>query len=579
MKKDELIKCGDDKVKGYPDYTSQVPLGSIFASPEADTLGEKKQKSDGDKIKEINFDLKPEELEAYLKRYVVRQEAAIDVLATKVCTHFQCLKLDEPQSEVGTIKNNIIMIGPTGVGKTYLVKLIAKKIGVPFVKADATKFSETGYVGGDVEQLVRDLVREAGDNIAWAENGIIYIDEIDKIAASHGFAGPDVSRTGVQRNLLKLLEETEVDLKVPHDLTSQLQAAMRFQKTGKIERKVVNTKNILFIVSGAFTDLDKIIGKRLNRSPLGFKKPGSESEKLDNTKLLQQVKAEDLIEYGFESEFIGRLPVIAVLEQLDENDLFEILSNPICPIILSKKRDFKAYGIDIKFETEALRGIARMAYCEKTGARGLVSAMERVLIKFEKKLPSSNIKRFAVTGKTVSDPAGELENLLAHPEVSEEVVIYHQLVDEEKTKMRQVIATFEAESEKKLGFAVRFSPKGIDFITDRAVTEEKDILKVLDEMISMWKETKEFEETFYKEYALRIQFDNQAKDLIARHALEEGKNVTDICSEILKNYEHGLSLVRPKLEDKPIILTEKAVNEPVKYLNELIARYFHQEKR
>jgi endopeptidase Clp ATP-binding regulatory subunit ClpX len=478
--------------------------------------------------------------------------------------------------EVGAIKNNIIMIGPTGVGKTYLVKLIARKIGVPFVKADATKFSETGYVGGDVEQLVRDLVHEADDNIPWAENGIIYIDEIDKIAASQGIAEPDVSRTGVQRNLLKLLEETEVDLKIPHDLTSQLEAAMRFQKTGKIERKKVNTKNILFIVSGAFSGLDKIIGKRLNRSQLGFKRPDSKSESLTAAQLLQQVKSEDLIEYGFESEFVGRLPVTAVLDPLNEDDLFQILSNPNCPIALSKRRDFKAYGIDIKFEPEALRAIARMAFQERTGARGLVSAMERVLLMFEKKLPSSTVKRFAVTEKTVLAPVGELENLLANPEISEEVVIYNQLVNEEKEEMRRAIAAFETESENLAGFPVRFSDRGVDFITDRAVTEEKDVREVLNEMVSFWKDIKEFEKVFYKEYSLKVQFDNEACYLIARHAILEGKKADDICREILKNYEHGLALVRTGLEEKPIILTGKAVNEPLKYLNELIAKYFRR---
>jgi endopeptidase Clp ATP-binding regulatory subunit ClpX len=578
--KDKLIKCGDDKAKGYSSYTGQVPLGSIFASPQADNLGEKTQKSDSEKIKKINFDLKPEELESYLKRYVVRQEAAIAVLATKVCTHFQCLKLNDTRPEVGKIKNNIIMIGPTGVGKTYLVKLIAKKIGVPFVKADATKFSDTVYVGGDVDQLVRDLVHEAGDEIAWAENGIIYIDEIDKIAASQGIAGPDVSRTGVQRNLLKLLEETEVDLKIPHDLTSQLEAAMRFQKTGKIERRKVNTKNILFIVSGAFNSLNKIIGKRLNQSQLGFKGSYSQSEalKLNTDQLLQKVKAEDLIVYGFESEFVGRLPVIAVLESLDEEDLFHILSNPNCPITLSKRRDFKAYGIDVKFEPEALRIIARMSVQEKTGARGLVSAMERVMLMFEKKLPSSSVRRFAVTEKTVLDPAGELENLLNYPDISEEVVIYKQLVDEEKGKMRQVIAAFEAESEKKKGFPIHFSPIGVEFITDRVVTEELNIQEVINEIVGKWKDIKLFEENFLKEYSLKIKFDDEARDLIAQHAVLEKKEVADICHGVLKNYEHGLALVRKKLGNNPIILTEKAVNKPLKYLNDLIAEYFRSDK-
>ena len=246
-------------------------------------------------------------------------------MATKVCTHFNRIKAFELQNKnkrhenVGEIKNNIIMIGPTGVGKTYLVKLIAKKIGVPFVKGDATKFSETGYVGGDVEDLVRDLVYEANGNIELAQYGIIYLDEVDKIAATPNLIGPDVSRSGVQRALLKPMEETEVELKVPHDPVSQMEAVMEFQKTGKRERKKINTKYILFIMSGAFNGLEEIIKKRLNRQEIGF---GAEIKSRDErAEYLRQVKAEDLIQYGFESEFIGRLPVVTVFEHLEVEDL------------------------------------------------------------------------------------------------------------------------------------------------------------------------------------------------------------------------------------------------------------------
>jgi len=185
-------------------------------------------KESGKTGKKLNFDLKPEELIAYLDQYVVKQDNAKAILATKICTHFNRIKRsmesDDPiGAMVGSIKNNVLMIGPTGVGKTYIIKLIANKIGVPFVKGDATKFSETGYVGGDVEDLVRDLVREADDDIELAQYGIIYIDEIDKIASSRNLIGADVSRTGVQRALLKPMEDTEVDLKVPHDPISMIQ--------------------------------------------------------------------------------------------------------------------------------------------------------------------------------------------------------------------------------------------------------------------------------------------------------------------------------------------------------------------
>jgi ATP-dependent Clp protease ATP-binding subunit ClpX len=185
----------------------------------------------------IDFNLKPSDLIDYLDQYVVRQDKAKSVLATKICTHFNRIRHQESGGEIfkitGNIKSNILMLGPTGIGKTYLIKLIAKKIGVPFVKADATKFSETGYVGGDVEDLIRDLVKEANDNIDLAECGIVYVDEIDKIAASPNVMGAQVSRTGVQRALLKPMEETEVDLKVPHDPVSMMQELEAFQKTGK----------------------------------------------------------------------------------------------------------------------------------------------------------------------------------------------------------------------------------------------------------------------------------------------------------------------------------------------------------
>ena len=178
--------------------------------------------------KKINFDLKPEELISFLDQYIVKQDNAKAILSTKICTHFNRIKRAENSPDVtddmvGRIKNNILMFGPTGVGKTYIIKLIAKKINVPFVKGDATKFSETGYVGGDVEDLVRDLVREADGDIELAQYGIIYIDEIDKIASSRNIIGVDVSRSGVQRALLKPMEETEVDLKVPHDPISMIQ--------------------------------------------------------------------------------------------------------------------------------------------------------------------------------------------------------------------------------------------------------------------------------------------------------------------------------------------------------------------
>ena len=377
----------------------------------------------------IEFDLKPEELEAHLNEYVVQQDEAKAILATKICTHYNRMKLDREDESfkggfVGNIKNNIMLIGPTGVGKTYIVKLIADRIGVPFVKGDATKFSETGYVGGDVEDLVRDLVREADGSIEKAQYGIIYIDEIDKIASSRNTAGPDVSHTGVQRNLLKMMEETDVDLKSPNDLASQMESMMQFQRSGKVERKKVNTRNILFIVSGAFSGLEEIVQRRLNQTRVGFRADEDRTE--NEADHLAALRSEDLIEFGFESEFVGRLPVVASLAALTVEDLDAILKNPNCSVTVGKKRDFKAYGIDLSFEDDALRLMAERAVEEQTGARSLVGVAERVLLQFEKRLPSTDVRSLTVTRDLVEDPVGCLGRLLESHEVKDFVARFEE---------------------------------------------------------------------------------------------------------------------------------------------------------
>ena len=421
----------------------------VIIPPQPDTAGEgpgDTGKEEG--VKRIRFDMKPEELEAFLKEYVIGQDEAIEVLATKICTHFNRMRHEheeELEELVGNIKPNILMIGPTGVGKTYLIRLIAKRIGVPFVKGDATKFSETGYVGGDVEDLVRDLVRQADGDVKLAEYGIIYLDEIDKIASSGGHVGPDVSRSGVQRNLLKLMEESEVDLRTPHDLASQLEAAMEMQRTGKVQRKKVNTKNILWVVSGAFSDLKDIIRRRLNRQPVGFRSD-VDAHKTQDTELLRQVRTEDLIEYGFESEFVGRLPVVVVLNELDAEGLYRIVKNPKSTVVQAKKRDFAAYGIQLEFTDEALRKLAERAYHEGTGARGLVTVFERVLLRYEKKLPSTEIRQLTVTPEMIDDPDAELEKLLT----------------------REAIRAFQRRFLASTGIAIRCTPEAVEILKQQA---------------------------------------------------------------------------------------------------------------
>ncbi len=553
-----------------------VPM--LFTKPQTEEIP-KDEKELGEGKKKIHFDLKPEELEAFLDDYIIRQGEAKEILATKICTHFNRIKFTEMTKGrnryegVGHIKNNILMVGPTGVGKTYLIKLIAKKIGVPFVKGDATKFSETGYVGGDVEDLVRDLVYEANGDIETAQYGIIYVDEIDKIASSNNLIGPDVSRTGVQRALLKPMEETEVDLKVPHDPISQLEAIEHYRKTGKREKRTINTKNILFIMSGAFNGLEELIKKRLNREGIGF---GAEIRSKDEqAEHLKQVKAEDLISFGFESEFIGRLPVTTVFERLDVDDLHAILKNPNNPIILGKKKDFKSYGIDIQFEDEALYALAVKAYGERTGARGLVSAVEKVLIKFEKRLPSTDIRKFVVTRALVEDPGRELERLLQDPSSPEMLEKFESLLLREKTVLKESVLRREAEFKKRYGIV--FREGRIDLIVNRMVEKGYDVNTVSEEVVEVQRQVEEFERDFQRRTGIDLEFSEDAIHRITEIILNEEGKGAGLFSRLSKDYEYGFELIRDKTGQREFTVTRETVDDPEGYLNRMIREVYRRQ--
>ncbi len=554
-----------------------VPM--LFPKPQTEEILKEEKEFDEEKKGKIDFDLKPEELEAFLNDYIIRQEGAKEILATKICTHFNRIKFTEMTKgknryeSVGHIKNNILMIGPTGVGKTYLIKLIAKKIGVPFVKGDATKFSETGYVGGDVEDLVRDLVYEASGDIDLAQYGIIYVDEIDKIASSNNLIGPDVSRTGVQRALLKPMEETEVDLKVPHDPISQLEAIELYRKTGKREKRTINTKYILFIMSGAFNGLEEIVKKRMNREGIGF---GAEIRSKDErAEYLKQVKAEDLISFGFESEFIGRLPVTTVFEKLEIDDLYAILKNPNNPIILGKKKDFKSYGIDIQFEEEALYELAVKACEEKTGARGLVSAVEKVLLKFEKRLPSTDIRKFVVTRAVVEHPDQELERLLRDPSNPEMLSKFEMLLFKEKMVLKESIRNREDEFKKRYGMV--FPESRIDLIANRMVERGYDVNTVCEEVVEVQRRIEDFEKDFQRKCGIYLQFSNEAIDRIVEISLDEEGKGAAICNRLSKDYEHGMKLIRDKTGRREFLITKEAVDDPEGYLNRIIREIYKRQ--
>ncbi len=524
-----------------------------------------------EKKKQINFDLKPQDLIAYLDQYIVRQDQAKAILSTKICTHFNRIRHSETmgsdaQQPVGRIKNNVLMIGPTGVGKTYMIRLIANKIGVPFVKGDATKFSETGYVGGDVEDLVRDLVREADDDIELAQHGIIYIDEIDKIASSRNMIGADVSRTGVQRALLKPMEDTDVELKVPHDPISMIQEIEHFRKTGKRDRRAVNTRNILFIMSGAFAELPEIITRRMNKKGIGFGAHLKGSRSTDE--ILRHVRSEDLIEYGFESEFIGRLPVHAVLERLSEEDLFQILKNPNNPVILGKKLDFSAYGIRISFQEEALRKLAARAFSENTGARGLVSAVEQALLPFEKTLPSTKIKIFPVTEAVIDHPDQMLREFTENPEQSSLTQMFEKLESAEKDFIRGYITSDKRHLAEK--YNLPLTPARADIVADYYSRNVTDVENIIRKLKLCSDEIKKMELFFYKNHDINIVMEEDVIDYIIGKVFSGESHVDEFYKKLNLDFEYGLKLVRQKTGKNRFFITREAMANPESYIGNLL---------
>ena len=388
-----------------------MPIDDIPKSQKVKKKKTKEKKKDEPELS-LSTIPAPHQMKAQLDEYVIGQDHAKKVISVAVYNHYKRV-LTDSMDDIEIEKSNMLMVGPTGSGKTYLVKTIARILNVPLAITDATTLTEAGYIGDDVESVLSKLLSAADNDVEKAERGIVFIDEIDKIAKKRNTNSRDVSGEAVQQGLLKLLEGADVEVPVGSG-----------SKNAMTPLTTMNTRNILFICGGAFPDIEDIIKARLNKqSSIGFK--ADLKDKYDEDKnLLQKVTVEDLREFGMIPEFLGRLPVLYTLESLDENMMVQILKEPKNAILKQYKKLLALDGVDLRFDDSAYEAIAKRAMEKKTGARALRAIIEEFMLDIMYQIPrDDNIGRVTITGAYIEGTGGpilEMRGTLALEQDEEE---------------------------------------------------------------------------------------------------------------------------------------------------------------
>lgn len=502
----------------------------------------------------FDFNLKPLELKLYLDKFVVGQEEAKKTVSTVLCTHYNRLRNDAIRIREGDIsqeetvrnKSNMMMIGNTGTGKTLLLTLAADYIGIPVHIDDATKLTATGYVGEDVEEVVRKLYHvSAKGNLELAELGIVYIDEIDKIARIRD--GRDIVGGSVQEELLRIIEGTIVELHSSHSKSRDYAKQMR-------------TDNILFVFSGAFDGLEDIVQRRLKKQMMGF---GANIQQKDSQ---EGITLEDLKEYGMDSQFLGRIPNIVSTEPLDAKRLYAILTLPTSKVISTKIAEFESYGIHLDFQDEALMMIAEEAGKLPMGGRSLNRVVNTILSDFLFYLPSTNVDGLTVTRQVVQDPKGALEEILnGNPLVSNEG-------SSSKGKSVPLLAHDTApqdEYARKLE-ELDLHPQFLEIAIDYGLRNALKPFEVVNNIKRMHNEIRAYEESFRSEYGVRLAFSKILKsELIFSAIQEDNLHMKGMIKSLIGTHIEDKDFTS-RYHNKQVTLHSQILEDPLEYVLKLM---------